>query len=266
MKTIYTYILIPLFVILFAFSSSAFAQELFPEEGIEEFLEPEEERMEPNDFGAPYRWSLDYIGAAKCVQLGTPAAWQFAGAGYIYRTGGPTDWWCPVQLPNGVRIWRVRCYYYDNSNTDEVAHWLQRYTGNNTTETFGVAGTGIGATPGFTSASFAPNPLHIVDNRFGYAIIIRQTTTNPDTALRGCRISYDRIQTAAGEQIFEDVPPSNNFYQAINNLYRSGITQGCRIQSGYTWYCPKTVVTREQMAAFLSRGFGLWQGYNSPDP
>jgi hypothetical protein len=264
MKSKYTYILIPLFVSLFVFSSTAFAQGSFPEEVTEEFLEPEEERTEPNDFG-PEGWFLDFIGAAKCVQLGTPAAWQNGGAGYIYRTGGPTDWWCPVQLPNGVYIWRVRCYYYDNSNTDQVKHWLERYTGTNTVQTIGPAagvGTGVGATPGFTSEYFAP--IHIVDNRFGYAIRIRQTTTDFSTMLRGCRISYRKVQSAAGSQIFDDVP-GGPFFQSINNLFRSGITQGCPKTPGFN-YCPKDVVTREQMAAFLSRGFGLWQGYNTPDP
>jgi hypothetical protein len=59
----------------------------------------------------------------------------------------------------------------------------------------------------------------------------------------------EQATSSSGGQIFFDVPSSNQFFQAINNMYRSGITTGCP----YPFYCPKDNVTREQMAAFLVR-------------
>jgi len=51
---------------------------------------------------------------------------------------------------------------------------------------------------------------------------------------------------------FSDVPTSNPFHANIGNLVNSGITAGC----GSGRYCPRSAVTREQMAAFLNRGLG----------
>jgi S-layer homology domain len=57
------------------------------------------------------------------------------------------------------------------------------------------------------------------------------------------------------QQRFLDVPPTSPFYGFIDQMARRGITLGCNLQG--TLYCPNTVVTREQMAAFLVRAFGL---------
>lgn len=52
----------------------------------------------------------------------------------------------------------------------------------------------------------------------------------------------------AGHQ-FPDVPESNPFHDDIDAIADAGVTSGC----GDGNYCPKAVVTREQMAAFLNR-------------
>lgn len=51
---------------------------------------------------------------------------------------------------------------------------------------------------------------------------------------------------------FSDVPTSSPFHTNIARLVGSGITAGC----GSGRFCPKATVTREQMAAFMSRGLG----------
>lgn len=56
----------------------------------------------------------------------------------------------------------------------------------------------------------------------------------------------------AGAGGFNDVPPTNPFYNDINAIAGAGVTAGC----GGGNYCPKENVTREQMAAFMRRGFG----------
>lgn len=60
----------------------------------------------------------------------------------------------------------------------------------------------------------------------------------------------------AGSQRFTDVPTSHPFYGDIEALARSGVTGGCSA----TRYCPTSVVTREQMAAFLNRLGALGSG------
>jgi streptogramin lyase len=48
---------------------------------------------------------------------------------------------------------------------------------------------------------------------------------------------------------FADVPSSNQFYAAIENLFHNGITGGCAGGG----YCPGSSVTRAQMAVFLMK-------------
>jgi hypothetical protein len=52
---------------------------------------------------------------------------------------------------------------------------------------------------------------------------------------------------------FSDVPPSHRFATAINRVATAGITYGC----GNGRFCPDGLVTRGQMAAFITRALGL---------
>ena len=56
-------------------------------------------------------------------------------------------------------------------------------------------------------------------------------------------------------QRFNDVPPSNQFYNFIDRLAVLNITLGCT--PDHLFYCPGDSVTRAQMAAFLVRAFNL---------
>lgn len=67
-----------------------------------------------------------------------------------------------------------------------------------------------------------------------------------------------RLGIAAGQgfgfpskPLFEDVPGSHPFFNAIQKMKELGITSGC----GATAYCPDSTTTRGQMAVFLSRAF-----------
>lgn len=57
-------------------------------------------------------------------------------------------------------------------------------------------------------------------------------------------------------QGFEDVPPSNVFYDDIAWLHEEGITKGCNPPTNEL-FCPEDLVTRGQMAAFLGRALHL---------
>lgn len=50
---------------------------------------------------------------------------------------------------------------------------------------------------------------------------------------------------------FGDVPPSDLLFKYVQKIWEIGVTQGCTASN----YCPGNPVTREQMAAFLSRSF-----------
>jgi hypothetical protein len=52
---------------------------------------------------------------------------------------------------------------------------------------------------------------------------------------------------------FYDVPTTHPFFDYIGKLSARGITGGC---GGYN-YCPDASVTREQMAIFIERAFGM---------
>jgi VCBS repeat protein/all-beta uncharacterized protein/S-layer family protein len=66
---------------------------------------------------------------------------------------------------------------------------------------------------------------------------------------------------APPNQQFNDVPPSNLFYNFIGRMAALGITSGC--SASPPLYCPGATVTREQMAAFIIRGIGE---FNPPVP
>jgi hypothetical protein len=66
---------------------------------------------------------------------------------------------------------------------------------------------------------------------------------------------------APGNQRFNDVPPSNPFYHFIDRMAVLNITAGCSVSPPL--YCPGNAVTRQQMAAFIIRGLGV---FNPPVP
>ncbi len=62
-----------------------------------------------------------------------------------------------------------------------------------------------------------------------------------------------------GQVRFVDVPRSNPFYDSIEALATSGITQGCNPPVNDR-FCPDDFVSRQQMAAFLVRALNLPTG------
>lgn len=56
-------------------------------------------------------------------------------------------------------------------------------------------------------------------------------------------------------QRFDDVPPSNTYYNFIDRMAALGITSGC--SASPPLYCPSDSVTRGQMAVFFVRAFKL---------
>jgi hypothetical protein len=77
----------------------------------------------------------------------------------------------------------------------------------------------------------------------------------PDTDQRGVSRPQDShcdMGAYEGKVIFSDVPSGYWSWSFIEQLFAAGITSGCGIDP--LFYCPATVVTRDQMAVFLLRG------------
>jgi hypothetical protein len=102
------------------------------------------------------------------------------------------------------------------------------------TVTFGgVAATGVAVTGEMemtaTAPALLPGALHDV------------VVTNPDASTA--------TQPRGWFADFLDVPSTHMFHDAVERLFRSGVTAGC----GGGNFCPDNPVTRAQMAAFLLR-------------
>jgi hypothetical protein len=66
------------------------------------------------------------------------------------------------------------------------------------------------------------------------------------------------LDTAAPpSRTFDDVPPSDFQFGAIEAIWREGVTAGCRAAHGARSYCPDRPATRGQMAVFLGRAFAI---------
>jgi chitodextrinase len=67
-----------------------------------------------------------------------------------------------------------------------------------------------------------------------------------------------RVDAAAADATFADVPESNPFFAEIEQLFARGITNGCGVNSsGQRVFCPLQNVTRQEMAVFVNRGKAL---------
>ena len=63
--------------------------------------------------------------------------------------------------------------------------------------------------------------------------------------------SYNCV--AGGTSVFSDVPAGDAGCKFINFIAAQGVTAGC----GGATYCPWNIVSRDQMAIFMTRAFGL---------
>ena len=203
------------------------------------------QEFDPMDSGMTWNRGSGGIGSFRC------------------RTAGGTFWFdAPIRLPSGARLTIARMFYDDFSATSRIILWLTRTA---VSESNGVAASVsyIGSSGGVASptgvrrwGNVAINTGTTIANR--YNIYSARARIETGTCLIGVRLFWNRQQAPAGGQIFNDVP-GGQFFQAINNMYRSGITTGCP----YPNYCPKANVTREQMAAFFARALGLHWAYSS---
>lgn len=133
---------------------------------------------------------------------------------------------------------KIACYFFSDVPCD---HWAAEAID-------AIYQRGI--TTGYPDGTFKPDEL--VTREQMAAFIVR--------ALYGEEFEYPRIP------IFSDVGVSDWSWKYIQKAKEIGVTKGCvQDDPGTIWeneakYCPKDVVTREQMAAMLLRAMGVSAG------
>jgi hypothetical protein len=190
----------------------------------------------------------------------------------IWVTGGPSFLYASMpRVPNGADITQVLFYVSDlDGSTDFVGrlcrHWVDSNTGLNAASDCPVNiktnGTGT-----MIWADFVPRLLYRADvdndatvENVSYTLSGGFGTATAGTIrLRHARILFKReVSAAPGFATFSDVPVGNPFHRFVEALVDSGVTGGC----GGGMYCPNGVVTRGQMAVFLSSALGLhWPAF-----
>ena len=167
----------------------------------------------------------------------------FINAGYHYVGSG-------INLPSGAYLYGARAYFYDlSAGHVEVFIWRQTLPNTQTLLRSAVSS----GTPGYGSLWLLLN--HTIRNGDGqYVIYLGTSTGSANLRVGGVRLYWNRqISPAPASASFWDVPPSHTFFREIEALASSGITTGYADGS----YRPNNPVTRQAMAAFLSRALGL---------
>ena len=165
----------------------------------------------------------------------------------------------PVQVPSGALVTAMTVDFQDSDAGASVnARFANCPLGSGFCTTIAQVDSGTGATPGV--AQMTVNTSHTVLNGTNtYIIEVSMDGDDQNIQLTGTQLFWKRqISPAPGVATFSDVPTNNVFFQEVEALAASGVTQGC----GGGLYCPDAAVTRAQMAVFLARALGLhWDGF-----
>jgi hypothetical protein len=196
--------------------------------------------------------------------------WNYRSDLELYDTGKDSEarWRSAVHLPDGARIVSATAYVYDgcgNAPTyapiDIGIVKVTPHVSSDTTSVpvcSGASTTGSGYTT--VPCDFvSPNPNRTMRNNNGYYLAFVEFNSNncSDSYHRfsGLKIVYRlQMSPAPASHTFNDVYPGDWYFQAVEALAASGITQGCSPHS----FCPDRAVTRAEMAAFLARALGLY--------
>ena len=130
----------------------------------------------------------------------------------------------------------------------------------------GIGGTGsvsvsVAAGTGWSANSTA-NWITVTSGAYGTGngTVGYLVSTNTTTSIRQGTITIaTQTFTVYQGKDFADVPVTNPYYTYIGKLAARGVTLGCDA----TKYCPNSLVTREQMAAFIIRALG---DFDPPTP
>jgi hypothetical protein len=176
----------------------------------------------------------------------------------ISRTNmtGNSNLVAPLHLPEGALVTEVRAVFCDTSTSAEFRLTLVRQPRTGNTQSTSLSFLSSGA-PGCVDQLIVPgSPIQIDNNANSY--FLNAVLGAPDLSIRlgPVRVGY-RLQVSPAPAVatFNDVPTSHPFFPFIQALVASGLTSGCSVSPPL--FCPDAVVTREQLAKFLSIALGL---------
>ena len=159
-----------------------------------------------------------------------------------------------LHVPQGARLISIELEACDSSASGEVLAYLFRGTSGGALLIADVV-TGEPDVPGCSRFAEDLAVAETVDNYANrYIVGLQNTTYDGFTSFAAVRIHYQlQVTPSPGTATFNDVPTSDPAFQFIEALVASGITAGC----GGGNYCPDALLTRRQMAVFLSKALGL---------
>jgi len=181
--------------------------------------------------------------------------YSFHSAGYWSRSGGAQYLGASVSLPTGVKVTMLEVEGCDSDGAGDVRLWLSDCLWSNTSSCPGVPAGGVGSsgTPGCHYWNSAVD-VTIYNGAHSYYLTLELGASGLNNKIRAARIYYQRqISPAPGFATFNDVGTGHWAFQYIEALAASGITGGC----GGGAFCPNKVLTRAEMAIFLSKALGL---------
>jgi hypothetical protein len=173
-----------------------------------------------------------------------------------------------IHLPSGASLERVDLMAFDNTGVDgqNVTLDLRRENWNNgnpntaniLTLRTDILDDGGGYELVQGSPTDIPDRKTIRNSEGYYHAMVTLGNGNQANLLRlfGIRLVY-QLQIAEADPdnpTFGDVDANDWYYDAVEALAASGITEGC----GGGDFCPDLPVTRGQMAQFLARALGLY--------
>ncbi len=223
--------------------------------------------IRPHDFGTGKVWytAVD-AWAARPWSPGFQYAYSGTSGGLFCSGGSDSRAIAQVQFPHGVTLDVMRVWLYDARTAEAATVTLESaclpdYAAAQPTRTTLASVTSGAAFQGGEFSDYALVQLGTVSDNQSCTY---RMTIQLATDIAGCggggvgfykaRVGWlRRIPPPPAVASFGDVPPTDGFFQVVEALNASGITQGC----GGGNFCPTAPVTRAAMAAFLARALGL---------
>ena len=228
-----------------------------------------DEMLAPTPYGSGTARSATWYAASKfTVRLSSTSPVLTYSSYHFYNAPGmssPTRYYAQLDLEPGVVVDMIVPVYNDSSGTNNVYVALQRYltdicsgvqVSNDT-----LASVTSSGSPGIKYDNVALSANETINSLTGGGCTLSNyylaADIASDTSLAGVYVFWTRqISPAPGTATFSDVPTTHPFFQEIEALAASGITTGY----GDGTFRPTNYVTRQAMAAFLSRALGLhWE-------
>jgi hypothetical protein len=223
----------------------------------------QEESAEPAsgpNFGTAHTHKLSVHAAAfTTLRSATTYDWDFTTQ-MRFRTdsvaAGSGHFGAALELPSGVDITLIEWEVCDSSPAASAQTFLYvcgPFPPAACTQ-ISTGSTDLGGTPGCVVVSADPNV--VIDNNNSYFLDMFLGANDSSVSFRRAVVTYQlQVSPAPQNATFNDVGTGHPFFQFIEALAASGITQGCQVSPPL--YCPDAFLTRGQMAVFLARALGL---------